>query len=307
MCVVIPWKIAGYVRKKAAGGAYSNSEALVCEADQRQGALTLCPPVFAKRKGERGSSVINFSDISNSALLGRALRLPLRLIPKEAEVRILQGPLRGKRWIAGSSNHGCWLGSYEVAKQRKIMEFVRPGMVCWDVGANVGFYTLLFAELVGGEGRVFAFEPFPRNVELLRRHVEMNRYRNARIFPCALGDFDGETKFDPGPGSSMGHIGAEGPLSVLCSRADTLLAAGEVEAPDVIKIDVEGGEADVLRSALRVLERHPVIFLATHGETVHRECVELLMASGYKVHALDGGSPEGTDEILAVAAGTVGA
>ncbi len=94
--------------------------------------------------------MINFSGISNSKLAGRAMRLPLQLIPDSAVVRILQGPLRGKRWIAGSSNHGCWLGSYEAAKQRKIIEFVRPGMVCWDVGANVGFYTLLFAELVGG-------------------------------------------------------------------------------------------------------------------------------------------------------------
>jgi hypothetical protein len=143
--------------------------------------------------------MINFSGISNSVLLGRALRLPLRLIPRQAKVRILQGPLQGKRWIAGSFNHGCWLGSYEAAKQRKIIEFVRPGMVCWHVGANVGFYTLLFAELVDASGgRVFSFEPFPRNVELLRRHVEMNRFRKVRIFPCALGDFDGEAKLTLG-------------------------------------------------------------------------------------------------------------
>ncbi len=77
-------------------------------------------------------------------------------------MHVVQGPLRGKRWIAGSSNHGCWLGSYELAKQRKVIELVRPGMVCWDVGAHVGFYTLLFAELVGPLGRVFAFEPLPR-------------------------------------------------------------------------------------------------------------------------------------------------
>ena len=160
--------------------------------------------------------MINFSGISNFGLLGRALRLPLRLVPKEADVRILQGPLRGNRWIAGSSNHGCWLGSYEAAKQRKIIEFVRRGMVCWDVGANVGFYTLLFAGLVGGEGRVLAFEPFPRKVELLRRHVEMNRRRNVRIFPSALGDFDGETGFHPRPGASMGRIAPGGPLRVPC-------------------------------------------------------------------------------------------
>ena len=103
--------------------------------------------------------MINFSGIPQSNWLGRALRLPLRLIPKDANVRILQGPLRGKYWISGSSDHGCWLGSYEVAKQRKVTELVRPGMICWDVGANVGFYTLLFAELVGRTGSVYAFEP----------------------------------------------------------------------------------------------------------------------------------------------------
>lgn len=96
--------------------------------------------------------MINFSSISSSKFIGRMLRLPLRLVPRELEVRILQGPLRRKRWIARSSEHGCWLGSYEAAKQERMIEFVRPGMVCWDVGANVGFYTLLLAELVGGAG-----------------------------------------------------------------------------------------------------------------------------------------------------------
>lgn len=111
--------------------------------------------------------MIKFSAVRNSTLLGRALRLPLRLIPDDTVVRIVQGPLRGKRWIAGSSNHGCWLGSYELAKQKKVIELVRPGMVCWDVGAHMGFYTLVFAEVSGLAGRVFAFEPLPRSVELV--------------------------------------------------------------------------------------------------------------------------------------------
>jgi FkbM family methyltransferase len=199
------------------------------------------------------------------------------------------------------------LGSYEAAKQRKVIELVRPGMVCWDVGANVGIYTLLLAELVGARGRVFAFEPVARNVELLQRHVEMNGYGNVRIFPSALGDFDGEGGFDSGPNTSMGHVTAGGPLKVSCSRADTLLAAGEVEAPDVIKIDVEGAEADVLRGASGAMQKRPMVLLATHGESAHRACLDLLAASGYKVHALDGGPPEGTDEVVAVASSEFGA
>jgi FkbM family methyltransferase len=245
--------------------------------------------------------VINFSGISNSKLIGRMLRLPLLLIPREAEVPILQGPLRGKRWIARSFNHGCWLGSYEAAKQRKVIEGVRPGMVCWDVGANVGFYTLLLAELVGRSGRVFAFEPVPHNVELLRRHVEMNGYQNVRIFPCALGDFDGDAGFDPGTNKAVGHMAAGGQLKVSCQRADTLLAAGEVEVPDVIKIDVEGAEGGVLRGACTAMQNRPMVFLATHGEMVHRACIDLLRANGYTIRALDGGPPDGTDEVVAVA------
>jgi hypothetical protein len=69
----------------------------------------------------------------------------------------------------------------------------------------------------------------------------------------------------------------------------------------VIKIDVEGAEAEVLRGAPQALALHPVIFLATHGETAHRACLDLLAASGYRVRSLDGGPPEGTDEVLAVA------
>jgi FkbM family methyltransferase len=249
--------------------------------------------------------VINLSDIPDSKFVGRALRLPLRLIPKDAEVRILQGPLRWRRWIAGSSSHGCWLGWFEAAKQRKIRDLVRQRMVCWDVGANAGFYTLLLAELVGEGGRVYAFEPVPRNVELLRRHVEINGYHNVQILPCALGDFDGETGFDPGPDASMGHLAEGGTLKVSCSRADTLLAAGLVEVPDVVKLDVEGAEAGVLRGACTAMRRRPVVFLATHGETVHRICLDLLAASGYSVRALDGGAPEEKDEVLAIGSAEV--
>ena len=243
--------------------------------------------------------MINFSGVPNSSLLGRALRWPLRLIPDGTVVRVVQGPLRGKRWIVGSSNHGCWLGSYEAPTQRKLIQLIRPGMVCWDVGAHVGFYTLLFAELVGPQGRVFAFEPLPRNLDFLRRHIQMNGYRNVRIFPYALGDFDGEAEFDPGPNPSMGRIAAGGPLRVRCTKADTLLAAGEVQSRDVIKLDVEGAEAEVLRGARRVMERHPVILLATHGEKAHRECLRLPTAAGYEVGTLDGGPPRLRDELAA--------
>jgi FkbM family methyltransferase len=243
--------------------------------------------------------MINFTRISDSSVLGRILRLPLRILPKNTTVRIVQGPLRGKRWIAGSCVHGCWLGSYEAEKQRKLAAFVRPGMVCWDIGANVGFYTMLLAELVGPGGKVYTFEPLPRNVDLLGRHVTMNGYQNVVILPCALGGFDGEAHFDPGPNASMGRMAAEGQLVVPCSKADTLLAAGKVEVPDVVKIDVEGAEADVLSGARLVMDQHPTLLLATHGDSSRRHCIELLTALGYEVRALNDRPLCDTDEIIA--------
>jgi hypothetical protein len=134
--------------------------------------------------------VINFSGISCSKFVGQALRLPLRLVPRGAVVPIIQGPLRGRRWVVGSSNHGCWLGSYELAKQRTIIDLVRPGWTCWDVVANVGFYTLLFSQLVGPRGRVVAFEPAPANIPQLERHIRINGCANVDLVKTAVGDVD---------------------------------------------------------------------------------------------------------------------
>jgi SAM-dependent methyltransferase len=118
---------------------------------------------------------MNWTSISTTSFLGRLLRLPLRLIPRRAVLPILQGPLRGKKWIVGSGNHGYWLGSYEIGKRALFVRSIPVGAVVYDLGANVGYYTLLAAMLAGAEGKVFAFEPLPRNLEYLRRHLVLNR------------------------------------------------------------------------------------------------------------------------------------
>ncbi|HEV8435127.1 MAG TPA: FkbM family methyltransferase, partial [Thermoanaerobaculia bacterium] len=113
--------------------------------------------------------------------IGRLLRLPLRLVPNGRVVRIKSGPLRGWRWITGSAPHGCWLGTYERDSQRAFMDNVHEGDVVYDIGANAGFFTLLASTLAGPRGLVFAFEPLPRNVALLERHVSLNGCENVRI------------------------------------------------------------------------------------------------------------------------------
>jgi Met-10+ like-protein len=108
---------------------------------------------------------------------GRLARYPLKLIPPSP---ILRGPVPGKKWIVGSKRHAFWLGLYEPEMQRRIVKVIRPGGIFYDIGANLGFYSLLASALVG-QGRVFAFEPSPDNIAYLRRHVALNECADVEI------------------------------------------------------------------------------------------------------------------------------
>ncbi len=244
---------------------------------------------------------IDFSGVPRSSLRGRLARLPLRLIPRGARVPILQGPMKGKRWIAGSHVHGCWLGSYELDKQKLFVSRVRPGQVVMDIGANVGFYTLLSSQLVGEKGRVVAFEPLPRNIAFLREHLRINRVQNATLIEAAVSERSGEATFQEGGSGAMGRISSGGGVRVKLVSVDELVERGEAPRPDVMKIDVEGAEAMVLRGAARTIAggARPLIFLATHGAPVHRECCDLLRSWGYRLSSMSDKSLEETDEVLA--------
>lgn len=243
---------------------------------------------------------MNLSAIPYQSLPGKLLRLPLKLIPAESQLPILQGKLRGKRWIVGSSTHGCWLGSYEYEKQRLFEQLVVPGSIVFDVGAHVGFYTLLAATLVGPTGHVWAFEPVPRNLLYLKEHLRLNHITNATVVATAIADYCGVSYFDERSGSSTGHLAPQGRLRVPIATLDHLLTEGQMSMPTYIKIDVEGSELLVLTGAKTILATaHPTLFLATHGQTVHQQCCNLLSTLGYQLTALDSERVETASEILA--------
>lgn len=245
---------------------------------------------------------MNFSSLSNKSVLGKLIRLPLGFIPVEATLPIMQGKLRGKKWIVGSSNHGCWLGSYELELQQCFGEFIKGGDVVFDIGANVGFHTLLASSIVGPTGKVFSFEPVPRNLVYLRRHLQLNSIENVSVLEYAISDRSGTSLFDEGPDNSMGSLSASGGLTVSTATLDELISAGEIPIPDYMKIDVEGAEVQVLAGAMSLLKTfHPTLFLSTHGTEPHRQCCSLLNGLGYELSSMDERSSiEETAEVLAV-------
>ena len=247
---------------------------------------------------------MNWTGISNTSLIGKILRLPLRLIPPQAVVPILQGPLRGKRWIVGSGNHGYWLGSYEIGKRALFVRSIPAGTVVYDLGANVGYYTLQASVLAGPQGKVFAFEPLPRNLEYLRRHLALNRIENAVVIDAAVADRSGTVRFEEDASTSKGRIGAQGGLEVRAIALDDWIDQGKLPPPNLLKIDIEGAELQALQGARKALSRtHPTIFLSTHSGKVHKDCLAFLGSLGYRVVSIDGRELARSRDVLATFAG----
>jgi len=216
-------------------------------------------------------------------------------------IPIVQGRLRGKRWIVGAGVHGYWLGSFEWEKRRAFEQAVPPGGVVFDIGANVGFYTLIASQLVGPAGRVFAFEPLPRNLRYLKAHLALNRISNVAVLENAVWDRSEVVRFDTNCAPSMARVSESGRLEVPAVALDDFVRGLASSLPDVIKMDIEGGELQALKGATAVLcQGNPTVFLATHGPAVHRECCALLSTLGYHVEPLSAGADlEATDEVVA--------
>jgi FkbM family methyltransferase len=193
------------------------------------------------------------------------------------------------RWIVGAGTHGCWLGTYESAKQDSLARFVRPGMKVLDIGANAGFYTLAFSRLVGETGHVWALEPFAGNVAYLLAHIRHNRLRNASVIQAAVGDRDGMTGFQVGDSDCTGHIHDVSPYKIPVVSLDGLVTDGILPAPGLIKMDIEGAESAALEGARRLLaEKKSVFFIALHGEVQKRKCMEMLLSNSYRIFLMDG-------------------
>jgi len=238
---------------------------------------------------------------SASTLAGRLIRLPLRLVPPASPLRILRGPARGLHWLPGSHTHGCWLGTYEKQTQALLQEHLGAGGVLFDIGANVGFFTLLGARLAESTGRVVAFEPLERNLAFLRRHVELNGFTNVQVVAAAVAAAPGEGFIDSARGPAMGGLGIAG-VPVRLVSLDDMASRGEIPVPTLLKIDVEGAEEGVLLGARALLQAtHPTVLLSGHGWQCTQACTRLLEQLGYRISVLRDGVRDGNYELLATA------
>jgi FkbM family methyltransferase len=210
-------------------------------------------PVLGQRVPLRGPARLLFSSYAKT-----------RYQPQKSVIRVITST--GDTFDADLSSTLEWqlwaFGSFEKHFAELFTYLVRPGNRCVDVGANVGVHTVRLARLVGQAGEVIAFEPDPDLVQRTHRNIALNRLGNVRIVSAAASDQAGEMQlYRPSPwdtnrarASLMHHPYLTGVTTTVPVVTIDDICVGEPVT--LIKIDVEGHEAAVVRGAADTIDRH---------------------------------------------------
>jgi len=151
----------------------------------------------------------------------------------------------------GDSMHLAINSVCEPLETRLVIDLIRPGFAVLDLGANIGYYTFLFARLVGPTGHVFTFEPEPLSFRMLFKNVLSGGYENVSTFHMAVANQDGQLQLYPDKFSNLEHLIAKpssGPssLTVRAVKLDNFLPRISNQRVDFVKIDIEGSEGFAL-------------------------------------------------------------
>jgi FkbM family methyltransferase len=203
-------------------------------------------------------------------------------------------------------NHDYISGTSELPVQRALAKHIRPGHVFYDIGANMGFFSLIAARLVGPAGNVCTFEPVSENTASIRKNFELNHLQNTRLFQVAVGEKSGTadlllTAWDGGATLTDSAVKTSEPVSrrtVQVVALDDFIQAEQLRRPDLVKIDVEGVELDVLRGMAGTLaESSPIlVYEIDDGDSSSfvrrwKELDDYVAGFGYTIHRLENSYP----------------
>jgi FkbM family methyltransferase len=186
---------------------------------------------------------------------------------------ILRGAGQGLRFNVAASHSAFILGSHEPEAQELLSKVLRPGMVYYDVGANVGFFAVIAARLLTPSGRVICFEPLPENARQIEYNAKLNGFENITVRCQALGGSNRQDVFNTSVEPTWGMLStvgkaperALGQIPVDVRTLDSLCVPGGLPAPDLIQVDIEGAEAEFLEGARETLTvQRPILVIELH-------------------------------------------
>jgi len=158
-----------------------------------------------------------------------------------------------------------YIGDYEGYLKTQFKRLIKPNNVILDIGANIGFHTLYFAELTGNNGKVIAFEPIPINFAALENNISLNNLPQIVSVNKALGNTNSQMNIhvdkqtqNPGAFSLFEH-GVKNTI-IECVKGDDYLLDNNTKKVDFIKLDVEGFELEVLKGLAETIKQsNPII------------------------------------------------
>jgi FkbM family methyltransferase len=237
--------------------------------------------------------------LRNIPLVGDLIhRVSHSILPMDQKVwaQVENGPAAGL-WLELNprTGQGYLHGEAEQAVQATLAEHLRPGMVFYDLGANLGLFTLLAARLVTATGKVFSFEPDPKNAAALRRNIQRNGFTNVTVVESGIWSSTGDRSFvaatadspDHGVGKFVERAPAGSGTLTPCVSLDAFIQTAP--PPDAIKCDIEGAEVEALRGATKLLQSptRPWIIMEMHSPALDQAARATLSSWGYQLTSAD--------------------
>lgn len=201
---------------------------------------------------------------------------------------------KGLRFDVGRGTKFFISGQYERPVQDMIESLVKPSDVCYDVGANLGFFSVLLGRLVGSTGMVYAFEPVPENAAMIEKNAQLNHFNNIQVLriACSRGSNKSELLLAHHIGGAVLKNAGVPPdfsgekILVKTSSLDLLVESDQIMPPDLVKIDVEGAELDVLISMENILKKWEPIVIVEVDDAIQSKCEEKLLLCREYLHGL---------------------
>lgn len=221
------------------------------------------------------------------------------------DIRAIAKPINGNFKININTKNfidACiyFTGDYEPYLKSNFAQLIKPGMTVLDVGANIGFHTLYFAELVGQSGKVIAFEPIEINYKALQQNLALNEFSQVIAVNSALGSTNSILNIHIdnnalNPGAFNLFEDGEKNTSINCVKGDDYLAENQIAQIDFIKVDVEGFELEVFKGLSETLRRCKPILVFEYDVNYQlrnkedpRALLHFLHQFFYDFYAIDG-------------------
>lgn len=220
---------------------------------------------------------------------------------RQRDVAVRNGVAKGLTFNPGESCPELALGTYEIPIQNIFAQHLQAGDVFYDIGANVGFFTIIASKLVGNTGKVYAFEPGKGNANSIRHNARLNDFNQIEVIEKAVSNTSGEgqlllAKYSGGHALATADAPPDlaGEVTIDLVSIDDLIAQNRITPPNFVKVDVEGAELDVLKGMSETIKTYqPTIIYEVDDsdragyERKYRELADFLESLNYQVTQIE--------------------